>query len=137
MRHLVFVYGTLMRGERNHRYLASSIYRGRWRTPPVYNLHSLTSYPVACPDGRQRLSGEVYRISRQTLCQLDGLEEYPLVYSRKLITTPWGPAWLYLQAHAPAEAIPLPSGDWRRRTARPQCRSGFEPVSIRQPFSRQ
>ena len=79
MPQLVFVYGTLMRGERNHRYLSASRYCGRWRTPPTYDLYSLTSYPVACPGGRQRLSGEVYRVSQQTLHLLDALEEYPHV----------------------------------------------------------
>ena len=133
MRQLVFVYGTLMRGERNHTYLRHSQRLGHWRTPPLFSLYSLVSYPVACAGGRQVLQGEIYRISAETFAQLDALEEYPRVYTRERLNTPWGPAWVYLQRRPPPRATLIPSGRWRRRNSRPLQRAGFEPVDRVQP----
>ena len=132
---MVFVYGTLLRGERNHRYLAGSRLLGRWQTPGQYGLWSLGAYPAACP-GNARLYGEVYRISAQTLARLDALEEVPAYYQRHRISTPWGPAFIYLQPAPPTGSSLLASGDWRRRTSRIIARQGFEPVADSQAPTR-
>lgn len=125
---MLFVYGTLLRGERNRAYLVGSQCLGRWRTPPLYALWTLGPYPVACP-GRKPLHGEVYRISAHTLRELDQLEEVPHYYQRHRLRTPWGPAWIYLQPGPPQEAALLPHGDWRRRKGRIIVRQGFEAVA--------
>lgn len=125
---MVFVYGTLLSGERNHRYLADSRLLGRWRTPPCYTLWTLGPYPVACPGGNH-LHGEVYRVSAHTLCHLDQLEEAPDYYQRHHLRTPWGPAWIYLQPAPPDGASLLAHGDWRRRQGRTLVRQGFEAVA--------
>lgn len=110
----VFVYGTLLAGESNHRWLAGASYLGEWTTPPLFRLTDLGPYPVLSPAGRTAVSGEVYRISRLILQRLDVLEVYPSEYQRRLIDTPWGRAWVYLRASAPAGRA-LHHGDWRRR----------------------
>lgn len=111
--HRVFVYGTLMVHETNHHYLRAATYLGRVRTAPRYRLFSLGSYPVLCLHGRQRVCGEVYRVSTATLRQLDRLEEYPHYYQRTKIPTAFGPAWLYFQVQPPVGARAIASGDWR------------------------
>lgn len=111
--HRVFVYGTLMAHETNHHYLRAATYLGRVRTAPRYRLFSLGSYPVLCLHGRQRVCGEVYRVSTATLRQLDRLEEYPHYYQRTKIPTAFGPAWLYFQVQPPFGARAIASGDWR------------------------
>jgi len=111
--HRVFVYGTLMRREANHHYLRGAIYLGRAQTAPCYRLFSLGSYPVLCLHGRQRICGEVYRVSTAILRQLDRLEEYPHYYRPNKIPTDFGPAWLYFQAQPPAGAVAIASGNWR------------------------
>ena len=132
MAHTVFVYGTLLRDERNHHYLRKATRLGAWRTPPRFSLWSLGAYPVACPGGNQRISGEVYRVDDRQLLLLDRLEEVPDYYFRTGLKTPWGMAWIYLQPRPPHSARPLPDGRWRQRRERVLRRMGFESVSTTQ-----
>ena len=116
--HKVFVYGTLMRGESNHQFLRKARFLGPARTSPGYRLYSVGPYPVLCPGGRQSVTGEVYGVSKRELALLDELEEYPLLYQRRVIITPFGRAWVYFQHQAPARSQLLTSGNWRRSSAR-------------------
>lgn len=110
----VFVYGTLLAGESNHGWLQGASFLGDWTTKPSFRLVDLGPYPVLVRGGRTAVAGEVYGISRLILQRLDVLEAYPRDYSRQLIATPWGSAWVYLRSRAPA-GRPLYHGDWRRR----------------------
>lgn len=69
MQHLVFVYGTLRNGERNHHLLATSQCLGHHTTPPVYSLYDLGTYPAVIT-GHSPILGEVYLIDDETLNQL-------------------------------------------------------------------
>ena len=124
MKTRVFVYGTLLRGESNHHWLAGAHYLGPWRTPARFRLFSLGSYPVLCPGGRQAVPGEIYAVDRAGLAALDQLEEYPAFYDRIQLTSPFGPVWVYVQHRVPARARLLRSGDWRRRSAGAQAFRG-------------
>ncbi len=110
----VFVYGTLLAGESNHGWLRGASYLGPWTTRRSFRLIDVGPYPVLCRGGRTAITGEVYRISRLILQRLDVLEGYPQDYSRQLIATPWGRAWVYLRSKAPA-GRQLHHGDWRHR----------------------
>lgn len=115
--HNVFVYGTLRQGESNHHWLAGADCLGECRLPGSYLLYHLGSYPavVTGPDGGA-LMGEVYQVDDSTLALLDELEEYPRLYGRILIATPFGEAWLYHYAQ-PVDGAPLISGgDWCQRS---------------------
>lgn len=112
---LVFVYGTLLKGESNHRWLGGARCLGDWTTPPRFTLYDVGPYPVLCVHGMKAVRGEVYVIDRSHLKRLDELEGYPHHYRRDLITTRWGPAWFYFQHGAPARARLIPQGDWRCR----------------------
>lgn len=73
----VFVYGTLKRGESNHRLLARSRFVGVATTEPRFRL--LEAYGGAYPylvAGQQSIRGEVYEIDGGTLYSLDRLEGY-------------------------------------------------------------
>lgn len=74
---LVFVYGTLMRGECRHEALAGQTFVGRATTQPHYRLYNCGSYPalveVAAGSGN-RIEGEVWRISAGCLARLDEIE---------------------------------------------------------------
>ena len=81
---LVFVYGTLKRGQRNHRLLAASRFVGAATTRPLYRLHACGPYPCLVPagaDGRA-IRGEVYEVDDTMLAQLDWLEGAPDLYRR-------------------------------------------------------
>ena len=111
----VFVYGTLRRGARNHALLREARPLGTWRTPPRYTLFDLGAYPGAFPGGRSSVAGEVYAVDARTLQRLDRLEDYPRLYDRERLETPWGLAWIYVLRRPPHRARRIPSGDWLRR----------------------
>ena len=124
----VLVYGTLMRGQRNHHWIRGAVRLGRGSSPRGFSLWSLGQYPVACPGGRGRIRGEVYRLSLAHLYRLDVLEECPRFYRRRLVQTAFGRAWIYYQTESPANAGWLPGGDWRRNRPRFEVRRGFHGV---------
>jgi gamma-glutamylcyclotransferase (GGCT)/AIG2-like uncharacterized protein YtfP len=72
---LVFVYGTLKRGDCRHRFLAGSKFVGLATTGPGYRLFHLGEYPamVEDPTGGQ-IEGEVFDVSDTTLKLLDEVE---------------------------------------------------------------
>lgn len=111
---LVFVYGTLLRGESNHHCMSGARLLGHWRSAPRFSLYSLGRYPVLCCGGRHRVFGEVYRVTPHILMKLDELEGYPHEYQRMLMQTPWGPAWVYVQQSRPSAGVLLAGGDWRK-----------------------
>ncbi|MGD8121051.1 gamma-glutamylcyclotransferase family protein [Vibrio sp. TRT 2004] len=111
MQHLVFVYGTLRQGERNHYLLEDSQYLGKHTTPPIYSLYDLGSYP-AVSDGQSAIFGEVYLIDEHTLEQLDSIEDVPVIYRRKQIETTFGLAWVYIYQDISQLDVLIASGDW-------------------------
>ena len=124
MRQRVFVYGTLLRGEVNHRLLSGARFLGVFRTAPCFSLFLLGAYPGAVMGGRAAVSGEVYEVSRACLHRLDRLEEYPSLYDRRLIRTPHGPAWIYVYRGCLDGRPLIRSGDWRAFAAAPDsCRA--------------
>jgi gamma-glutamylcyclotransferase (GGCT)/AIG2-like uncharacterized protein YtfP len=110
---LVFVYGTLRRGEVNDHLLGEAYFRGHHTTEPLYKMVSLGSYPGVVKHGRTRIQGEVYEVDALTMSALDRLEGYPTAYTRELITTPWGRAWIYLYRGSLKDREPINSGVWR------------------------
>lgn len=112
----LFVYGTLRRGETNHYLLGNATLLGVHRTNPRYTMLDLGWYPAVIDNGQTAIVGEVYSLSKAQLPGLDMLEDYPNTYTRQLITSAYGSAWMYLYRHAVAAGTPvIPSGDWRRR----------------------
>ncbi len=73
---LLFVYGTLMRGGRNHRYLDGQRRVGEARTRAAYRLYRLDGYPgmVEAPLGGRPVEGEVWEVDRPCLDRLDRME---------------------------------------------------------------
>jgi len=85
--HLVFVYGTLRRGEANHGMLAS---------------------------GETAVTGEVYRVSVTTLKALDVLEDHPRLFCRSVVCLADGTeveAYLLAPEYMPGRQS-ITSGDW-------------------------
>lgn len=111
MQQLVFVYGTLRKGECNHHLLAQSEYLGLYETEPSYQLFDLGDYP-GLSEGSHSITGEVYRIDAATLAQLDMLEEVPVEYRRESIETPFGTAWIYLYQDTSQLDQVIDSGNW-------------------------
>lgn len=115
----VFVYGTLRRGERNHRLVARSVFVGDALTKPVFTLYDLGYCPALVAGGHQAITGEIYEVDEATLAELDRLEGHPRVYQRSPIHLADDALVLaYLMPLSRVDGCaPIESGDWRTRHA--------------------
>ena len=113
MTDLVFVYGTLLSGEANHHLLKGATFCGTHTTIPKFRMLHLGSYPGVVSNGSHAIHGEIYEIDKRILKQLDRLEDYPILYDRKRIQTPWGRTWIYLYLGERDGYAVIPSGSWR------------------------
>lgn len=113
----VFVYGSLLSDEPNHRILARAHCVGETRTERRFALHDLGAYPAMVAGGAHAVVGEVYEVDARTLASLDALEGHPRFYQRTTIVLADGTcAETYLLTPAQVEGRPLiASGSWRER----------------------
>jgi len=99
--HLVFVYGTLMRKANSIRSL------DKFGTEAEYVCDSVTSskqfdmlnlghFPgVINSASGHRVAGELWRVTNRVFRELDIIEGYPDFYTRKMVPTDHGIAWMY------------------------------------------
>ena len=113
----VFVYGTLLAGEPNHRLLASAKLVARARTKPAFNLYDLGAFPGLVRGGSHAVVGEVYEVDKPTLAALDRLEGHPRFYLRTRIALDDGAlVQTYLLTPEQVEGYRvIVSGNWRRK----------------------
>ncbi len=114
---VLFVYGTLMRGEHHHDVMASAEFLGEATTLPAYELVLVDYFPALLTGGTTPVRGELYRVDAETLARLDELEEVPHYYLREEIALVGGArAQTYVM---PRERVPdavrIESGSFRRR----------------------
>jgi gamma-glutamylcyclotransferase (GGCT)/AIG2-like uncharacterized protein YtfP len=118
---LVFVYGTLKRGERNHAFLEGQTFRGNARTAPGFRLISLGEYPGIIPDSNDRagVAGEVWSIDETCLARLDefeGVAEGLYRRERILLQPPFSEQEVqsYIYALNPMGRPFIPDGVWAK-----------------------
>lgn len=98
----VFVYGTLKSGKGNNRLLHDQRFVGRaWTRSPAIALVDLGPFPgavriAAATVPHRAVFGEVYRVDDAGLARLDRLESNGSFYTRELVDTSLGEAWIYL-----------------------------------------
>lgn len=117
---LVFVYGTLRRGQHNARVLSDSVYCGMSRTESIYTMLHLGGFPAIIPAlascAGVSIVGEVYAVDDATLADLDRLEGAPDFYRREMITLPDNRdrvcIYVLNQDRGPACYPVISSGDW-------------------------
>lgn len=78
---LVFVYGTLMQGERAHEMIASSVYIGKGKVEG-YGCYDLGTYPGIVRNIDSVCYGEVYAVSEDQLAEMDIYEGEGYLYKR-------------------------------------------------------
>ncbi|MFO0850059.1 MAG: gamma-glutamylcyclotransferase family protein [Gemmataceae bacterium] len=85
---ILFVYGTLKRGERNHSRIAAGEFLGDAVTPPLYRVYDLGAYPGLVRDEADGLAvrGELWAVGGPTLAALDEFEEVPDLFVRRPVT---------------------------------------------------
>lgn len=115
--HRVFVYGTLLTGERNARWALGA------RRVPAYARGTIYDtgfgYPAFVRKGETRIEGELLFVNDEGFKSMDRLEGYPRLYRREeiMVTTESGrrKAWVYIMNRLPEHAKVIESGDWRNR----------------------
>jgi len=112
---LLFVYGTLLSGERNHPLLAKAEPRGAACTAAAFDLVDCGGFPAIVPGGSTAIVGEVYAVDDPALAAIDRLEDHPHFYRRTVIRlTDDHLVEAYLLDRDRTTGLPrLPSGDWR------------------------
>ena len=121
--HIVFVYGTLMKGELHHTSIAHARFVRAAETLPEYDLVQIDYYPAMLEGGQCRIMGELYEIDDETLKRLDELEEVPHYYERRTIELADGTAaqtYVMPRERMTKGSLPIPSGYFRMRTAPPK-----------------
>ena len=119
-RTLIFVYGTLLSGESNHRYLAGAELQGEARTAPRFALMDLGGFPAMVEGGSSSVRGELYACDALTLRRVDELEDAPDYFRRATIRLADGrEVESYLLPASEAACYPrIASGDWREARRR-------------------
>jgi gamma-glutamylcyclotransferase (GGCT)/AIG2-like uncharacterized protein YtfP len=112
VKHLLFVYGSLRPGEAHHQLLTGARLLGRHRTEPSYTMHDLGEYPGVVGGGHHAIVGDVFAVDAATLARVDEYEGYPHEYTRRLLATPYGDAWIYLYCRDCGDAVVITSGEW-------------------------
>ena len=95
---LVFVYGTLKRGNRRRgldQFGDAEFIGAAETTDTQYNLWCLGAFPAISMNGDNKIKGEVWRVSDAVMDQLDIIEGYPDFYNRRIVDTTHGSAWAY------------------------------------------
>ncbi|XP_054930213.1 putative gamma-glutamylcyclotransferase CG2811 [Dermacentor andersoni] len=124
MWHLVFVYGTLKCGERNHNILNNtnnghSTLVGQARTLKEWPLVLLSAFELPCllpcEGVGHEVCGEVYQVDDRMLAVIDHLEWHPRLYIRsqedvELLSQGGGrlKAWIYFVRKFDPELLSLP-----------------------------
>jgi len=115
----LFVYGTLRRGQGNHRLLDSSKFIGNAKTKFRYALYGSGVPFLSRSRAISQVIGEVYSVDDTTLKRLDQLEGHPDVYKREQdeVVLEDGMeliAWIYF--YDAAEGNLIESGDFLHKT---------------------
>lgn len=106
MKYPVFVYGTLMRGQRANHMLQSCEYAGEYVLAD-FAMYDLCRYPGIRPCRGERVLGELYYVDSQTLNAMDEYEGNGSLYHRTDVTVTRDgdthPAQVYVYAHSTAD----------------------------------
>src|SRR5690242_7633666 len=85
LEHLLFVYGTLMRGDTNAHIMAGAHYVGAACTAAHFTLYDLGDYPAAVAGGHTAIKGELFTVDAAQLRRIDVFEDHPTLYRRETI----------------------------------------------------
>lgn len=116
--HKVFVYGTLLSGERNARCAMNARRQKAWTLGTIYDTG--WGYPAFVKRGQTRIVGELLTVNRAGFLSMDHLEGYPNLYRREQIQVNLVGggrvlAWVYIMNRLPKSATIIKGGDWRNR----------------------
>lgn len=119
-KHLVAVYGTLLTGQPNHRWMEDA--EGKFISATFLDepchMVSLGAFPAISlknpsPEGVSCPRVELWEVDDDGLTHLDNLEGYPNFYNRTLVGVDGKEAWVYhLERRDVYNAPPILHGSW-------------------------
>ena len=113
----LIVYGTLMSGERNHRFCRNAISITPCTvTGTLYDTGY--GFPAFVPEGDGVVKAELIEIPLADWADVDRLEGYPRLYDRQLLQATLADGgeatgWVYIMTELPEQAKVIESGDWK------------------------
>jgi gamma-glutamylcyclotransferase (GGCT)/AIG2-like uncharacterized protein YtfP len=115
----LFIYGTLLPGERDHALLAKAEHLGPALTEAQFQLADLGMYAALVPDGKVAVHGELYAVDLETRRAIDVARQVPVLFQRMPIRLADG---TQVETYAMATdqvrgKRRLAHGDWRARFA--------------------
>lgn len=113
----LFVYATMLKGERDHAFLAGAEYVGENRTAPSFLLVDLGAYGALVAGGSVSVFGEVYLVDKKTRAALDVRREVPVLFQRvrvRLADATEADTYAMSEDQVRGRRR-LPHGDWRKR----------------------
>jgi gamma-glutamylcyclotransferase (GGCT)/AIG2-like uncharacterized protein YtfP len=114
---VLFVYGTLLRGESSHALLDGAMAVGPVKTTATFDLYDLGVYPALVAGGSTAVAGELYEVTTTLLATIDVHEEVPRLFNRLMVELDDGRrAHAYLLERDQVRGRRrIRSGDWRTR----------------------
>ncbi len=115
----LFVYGTFLPGEPDHRLLDGAELVGPATTQPRYKLVELTGAAGLLDRGDTAVVGEIYELDVKTLAGCDVKREHPVLFQRRGVELSDGSvAHAYFLSHEQSRGRRrVRGGDWRKRFA--------------------
>ena len=113
----LIVYGTLMSGERNHRFCRNAVSIIPCTvTGTLYDTGY--GFPAFVPEGENMVAAELIEIPFEDWEAVDRLEGYPRLYDRlmfpaKLADGTDTTGWVYVMHNLPEMAQIIESGNWK------------------------
>jgi len=113
----LIVYGTLMFGERNHRFCRNAVSINPCTiTGTLYDTGY--GFPAFVPEGENTVAAELIEIPFEDWEAVDRLEGYPRLYDRlmfpaKLADGTDTTGWVYVMHNLPEMAQVIESGSWK------------------------
>lgn len=116
---ILFVYGTLMRGQTAHALLGPTArFIAEARTEPRFTLLDMGQYPALVEGGTTAVHGELFEIDADLLEALDRYEDVPELYARRPVEVAGHSAIAYVLHPELAGGVGvIASGDWRAHDA--------------------
>ena len=115
----IIVYGTLMTGERNHRFCRNAVsIRPCSIQGTLYDTG--WGFPTFVPGETGTVKAELIELPIADWPAMDRLEGYPRLYDRRRVSamlTDGGTveAWVYVMNELPQQAKIITSGNWKNR----------------------
>ena len=113
----LIVYGTLMSGERNHRFCRNAVSITPCAiTGTLYDTGY--GFPTFVPEGENTVAAELIEIPFEDWEAVDRLEGYPRLYDRLMFSAKLADGtdttgWVYVMHNLPEMAQVIESGSWK------------------------